>query len=138
MREGNKMENPQEYNPGQVGEQNVVSKNINKLLEWERKKFIKMAQKGLILLIFGIVASRIIIILASFNYYGAAEAFDVLYKVLSMGAIIIFYLGALFFLLAIFTLAIRDEELHIYLRVAMIIAMGLIIYIPMSTGFGYI
>ena len=138
MREGDKMENPQDNVPSQTTEPNVVTKNINKLLEWEKKKFIKMAQKGLIFLIVGIVAMRIIIILASMDYNGARELFDVIYKVLSMGAVIIFYLGALFFLLALFTLAIRDEELHIYIRVALIIAIGLIISIPMSTGIGYI
>jgi hypothetical protein len=132
------MENPQINDPSQIQGENVVSKNINKLLEWEKKKFIKMAQKGLIFLIFGIVAMRIIIILASMDYNDSREVFEIIYKVLSMGAILIFYLGALFLLLAMFTLAIRDEELHIYIRVALIITIGLIISIPMTSGIGYI
>ena len=111
-----------------------VENKIDGLLVWERAKFIKFAQYGLIILVIGIVITRMITILNSFDYGRADEALDVVFKLIQIMGIIVFYIGVLLFLLSLFSIAIHDEELHIYLRVALIIAIGLIVSIPLYSS----
>ena len=112
----------------------VVKDKTDKLLVWEREKFIRLAQYGLIILIIGIVITRVISIVNSFDFGDADEALDDLFKFIQIIGIIVFYIGVLMFLLSLFSIAINDEDLHIYLRVALIIAIGLIVSIPLYSS----
>ena len=114
-----------------------IKDRADKLLVWEREKFIKFAQYGLIILTIGIVITRVISIINSFDYGDNDETLDIVFKLIQIIGIIVFYIGVLLFLLSLFSIAIHDENLHIYLRVALIIAIGLIISIPLySTTYG--
>jgi hypothetical protein len=108
-----------------------MREKIDKLLEWDKEKFVKLAQNGLITLIIALLIIRVISILSSFDYGDLKTDFDIIYKLIGIGASVLFYIGVLYFLLSLFTIAIYDKDLHIYLRVALIIALGLIISIPL-------
>lgn len=111
-----------------------IKDKTDKLLVWEREKFIRSAQYGLVILIVGIVITRVIIIVNSYDFGGADESLDDVFKFIQIIGIIVFYIGVLFFLLSLFSIAIHDEDLHIYLRVALIIAIGLIVSIPLYSS----
>jgi hypothetical protein len=109
---------------------------LDNFLRWNRKKFIKFAQIGLILFIFGLLIFNIINILSSIDYGDLREGIKNLFRIIKIIAISLFYVGVLLFILSIFTIALYDEDMHIYLRAALIIALGLIIGIPLYIGPG--
>ena len=113
---------------------NKIEKKIDRFLEWDRKKFVRLAQIGLIILILGILFSSIITVLNSFNYGEFNDDVANGLRIIKIVSISLFLFGVLFFILSMFTIALNDEDMHIYLRVALIISIGLIIAIPLYTG----
>ena len=115
---------------------NKNEKKIDRFLEWNRKKFVRLAQIGFIMLILGLLLSSIISVLFSFDYgefYNEVHNGLRVFKIISIS---LFLFGVLFFILSMFTIALNDEDMHIYLRVALIISIGLIIAIPLYSGYG--
>ena len=133
-REGQLRRRHSEFSEAPTG--NQKQKALDKFLSWDRKKFIKFAQIGLILFILGLLILNIVSISSSFNFGNLVDEINDLFRVIRIIAVTMYYVGGLLFILSMFTLAIYDEDMHIYLRVALIIAIGLIISYPLLTSYG--
>ena len=115
---------------------NKLEKDLDKFLDWNRKKFIKFAQIGLIIFILGLLIFSIINISSSFDFGNSRDTVNNIFRIIKIGAISLFYVGVLLFILSMFTIALHDEDMHINLRAALMIAIGLIIGVPLYLGLG--
>lgn len=90
-------------------------------LSWESGKQIKTAKIGLILMVVGVILSRVIFSAAAFNLPNE------LISVVNIAGIVLLFVGMLLLLLPLLMIAMHDKELHHHVRVAIVIAVGLII-----------
>lgn len=90
-------------------------------MSWESGKQMKIAKIGLILMIIGVILSRVIF---------SATAFDlptILINIVNITGIVLLFVGMLLLVLPLLMIAMHDTELHHNVRVAIVIAVGLII-----------
>ena len=93
------------------------------LFQWESKKYIHFGQAGLVLICLGLIIWEFMTI---FDHSDRAiinktiELFFILAKM-------IFYVGIMLLSLSMFSISVNDENMHIYLRVVLIIATAWIV-----------
>lgn len=104
----------------------LMSINLDK----KSKKYAEMAQIGIIILIVGII---ITLGMRGFGPRERADGFsdqgelkDWAVDIVFLGAII-FYIGVLLLSLGLLTIALFGNKIHIYMRVGLLIATGLIL-----------
>jgi hypothetical protein len=90
-------------------------------LSWESDKQVKVAKIGLILMIVGVIITRVIFPFAGFNLPSE------LINVLNIAGIVLLYIGMLLLILPLLMIAMYDKELHHHVRVAIVVAVGLIL-----------
>jgi hypothetical protein len=90
-------------------------------LSWESGKQMKTAKIGLILMIVGVILSRVIFSATAFNLPNE------LVNIVNIVGIVLFLVGLLLLVLPLLMIAMHDKELHHNVRVAIVIAVGLII-----------
>jgi len=97
-------------------------------LDGVTKKYGILAQIGIIILMIGII---IVISVRALDLSGDTA------KVTYYGGQIIFYIGLLFLVLSMFTIALFAKNLHIYIRVALLITIGLLFSVPLQASLIY-
>ena len=112
--------------------------NMWLFLDPKSSNYAKLAQIGIILLIVGMI---IALIMQGFgpraeeDYWGdRGPLHDWAVKVVYIG-LIIFYIGVLFLTFSLFTIAMFAPNIHIYARVGLLIAIGLIIGPTLTVAF---
>jgi len=97
-------------------------------LDETTRKYGILAQIGIIILVIGIIISMCYRI---FDLSGDTA------KAVYYGGQVIFYIGLLFLVLSMFTIALFAKNLHVYIRVALLITIGLLFSIPLQASLGY-
>ena len=92
------------------------------------KKYGMLAQIGIIIIIIGII---IVICIRAIEISGDAA------RAAYYGGQILFYIGLLLLVLSMFTIALFARNLHVYMRVALLITIGLLFSIPLQVSLGY-
>ena len=106
-------------------------------MDRDLKNFARLAQLGIIFIIFGIIIALLMVGFGPRDHddWGpSGDLVDWAEKGIYVGAIT-FYIGVLMLSLSFLTIALFSPNLHIHLRVGLLIAMGLVLGPALSMSF---